>query len=42
MHALTFYTRTGTDNTGEFATNNFIQICKNFGITVKTTAARSP
>ena len=31
-----------TDNRGEFANNNFIQLCKNFGITVKTSAAESP
>ena len=31
-----------TGNGGEFANNNFIQLCKSFGITVKTTAAKSP
>ena len=31
-----------TDNEGEFANNIFIQLCKNFGITVKRTATKSP
>ena len=31
-----------TDNGGEFAKDNFIQLCESFGITVKTTAAESP
>ena len=31
-----------TDNRKEFANNNFIQLSKSFGITVKTTAAESP
>ena len=31
-----------TENRGEFANNNFIQLCESFGITVKTTVAESP
>ena len=31
-----------TDNGGEFANSDFIELCESFGITVKTTAAESP
>ena len=31
-----------TDNEGEFANNEFIQLCEGLGITVKTTSAESP